>query len=168
MSPFDTLDDAIYYAAQATYDTGAGDGNEWITLVYELPDGTFTHLPVQGGTHRARAKAKFTPPAGGVLRAVAHNHPKHKRLGWNAGQHLFSDEDVKVAKHLGVPSYMAFGDDMEVRQLDPGRRDTRGDPFPHIPEVKPAGQRIGDARALAQALRGEPTMGLPQRAANSP
>ncbi|MFI5344967.1 MAG: DUF4329 domain-containing protein [Elusimicrobiota bacterium] len=59
-------------------------------------------------------------PAGARLAAIYHTHP-----GASSEYLLFSSDDVKEARALGVDSYIGVLDDHTVRRFEPGRTPTR-------------------------------------------
>lgn len=116
MEPYDSLDDVIFYAAQAAREMGANK-TEYMSVVYQAPDGRYQFAEPQGGEHRAKADAKLTFPKGSKLLALVHNHPGMdvEDGRGDRGQSKFSPEDVQQAKELGIPSYITYGADMTIR-----------------------------------------------------
>lgn len=145
MEYYDSLEDAIFYAVQATRELGANK-TEYVTLVYQTPDGKYHYAAPKGGEKRSSAKAKLSYPKGAKIVALVHNHPGADDGRELYGQDKFSPADIQQAKALNVPSYMSYGKDMAIRSYTPGKDSARllqGVPFNHIPEVKPAGTLLG-------------------------
>ncbi len=62
-----------------------------------------------------------TDPSAGKLAALAHSHPDNKD---HPHGHLFSQNDVAVAKQLNLPSYIADVASGDVRRFDPATSKT--------------------------------------------
>ncbi len=62
-----------------------------------------------------------TDPKAGKLAAMAHTHPDNKD---HPDGHLFSQNDVAVAKQLGLPSYIADVASGDVKRFDPATSKT--------------------------------------------
>src|SRR5690554_4108203 len=94
---------------------------EHIGLLYEQ-DGTIHATPTQTRNNAGRTKGSFEIPAGS-LRGIFHNHPPLKQqrrgsmLDVDVERTSFSPDDLKQAKRLGVPSYIAVGN--KLRRYDP-------------------------------------------------
>lgn len=114
--------DALDDAAVAALWTLRGAGVEHLGLLYD--DGGIRRTPTQSRNARNASRGAFEIPTGS-LRGLFHNHPlpKNPRARQNAAR--FSYDDIDQAKRLGVPSYIAVGDD--VRRFDPGAAGDRGE-----------------------------------------
>lgn len=94
---------------------------EHIGLLYEQ-DGTIHATPTRTRNNAGHAKGSFEIPAGS-LRGIFHNHPPPKQrrrgsmLDVDVERASFSPDDIKQAKRLGVPSYIAAGN--KLRRYDP-------------------------------------------------
>jgi hypothetical protein len=69
----------------------------------------FQHAPFVKG-RESTTKGAFTIPSGS-LKALLHNHPE------SPGRDKFSNDDKSMAKHRGVPSYVAAGE--KLLRYDP-------------------------------------------------
>lgn len=150
---YDVLDDAIYYASQASRDLTANQ-KEAITAIYQKPDGTFAFATPQTSNQSDKVKASIKYPKGAKLVALVHNHPE---FGGPEMQHQFSPEDLEMANGLNLMSVITYGPDMQIRMYKPGdktqssggrvemksKQHALGTMFSHIPEVKVTAQRIG-------------------------
>lgn len=133
MPAYDSLEAAIYYAADAARAI-YGNKREAISIVYEQ-DGRFFFTPPtseQRGRGPYRAKATIQVPKGSV-RYLVHNHPS------GPSDSLFSEDDIAMAQELGVPSAIIFGREAPtIRVFQPGAtnvkrvrraRSSLGEPF---------------------------------------
>ena len=101
------LDDAAAAALYRVSKLPKADRAEFIGLLYDTPAGVAFTEP-RGGANNANARGAFAIPAGSLL-ALYHNHPpvRDKRgFGVAGGGEEFSPDDIRQAKHLGVPSYI--------------------------------------------------------------
>jgi hypothetical protein len=143
--PFDTLDDAIFAAAEKVRQV-TGDKSEAITAIYELAGKFHIAEPAGSGRH-SKADGKLMLPKGSTLLALMHNHPVDNH--GLEGQDVFSPADMQQAKALGVPSFITYGQAMSIAQYRAGdpvsvasvpgggsMRVSRGKPFDYIPEVQ--------------------------------
>jgi len=151
MEAYDSLADAIYYAAQQTAEMGAA-GAEYMAGVYRGEDGRYAFLPPIGGDSDRKVKGKIRYPKGAALMALVHNHPEvraAKERDRNA--HEFSLDDIDQARQLGIPSFITFGPDMRILQFEPGKdKPSKPREFDHIPEVQPAGEYLGLRQLVSQ------------------
>lgn len=102
------LDDAAAAALYRVSKLPKADRAEFIGLLYDTPTGVAFTEP-RGGANNANARGAFAIPAGSLL-ALYHNHPhvRNKRgFGVAGGVEEFSPDDIRQAKHLGVPSYIS-------------------------------------------------------------
>lgn len=160
MSDYESLDDAIYAAAEATR-AATGDKKEAMTGIYRRPDGKYAFgLPATEGKRSSfSGSVKF--PKGSVLAALVHNHPGASVA--DEGQSKFSQEDIDIATQLGLPSIITFGSDMAISRYTPGvdnvlrgkansqarsARYSIGTPFDYIPEVRVTAQKMGLLESL--------------------
>lgn len=80
--------------------------NEQMGALYRSGDGFSRTETVQGGNEHVRGQLKVPK---GSLAALFHNHPivrTRRGLKDAGGGELFSDDDKKQARTLGVPSYI--------------------------------------------------------------
>lgn len=162
MDGYGSLQDAIFEASSKVHGLGE-DGNEHVTLIYKTPEGRYFFPDPQTSGEEDGAKVKLAMPKGSALAALVHNHPVHA-VDEKDGHDQFSSEDIDMARQLKVPSYITFGDDMQIRSYTHGKDrvkkqgsgayrgqlSSKGAPFNHIPEVQPAGQYL--ARAVNALL----------------
>ncbi len=153
----ETLEDFIFAAAEEVRRI-TGDQSEAATLVYVGPDGKLAWAEPRGTGSSDKVKAALSVPKGSKLMALIHNHPSDKRGKAESANGLqFSEADVAMAEQLGIPSFIAYGPDMQMRKYLPGvskikeirkgYRTSAGSPFDHIPEVNVT------ASKLAQVLK---------------
>lgn len=161
---FDTLEHAIYEAAQAVR-SKFDNRDEAITVIIEQ-DGKFKFLePAARNPDTGEVAAKFTIPKGS-LRHIVHNHPTGKK------NEFFSDLDIRTSEQFGVPSAIIFGDDEPtITIFTLGKTKTRksrvsgntelrsrGDPFTFTPPTNEQFQSALDSaetkRDLTRAFNG--------------
>jgi hypothetical protein len=128
MPAYDSLPQAVYYAAQAAREIGGSD--EVATLIYYL-DGKYHFEPpkndkrASSGKRDDKFRATFSFPKGAKPVQTVHNHPV------GAENRFFSSDDVDVAGKLGLPSAIVYdGDDGKpvIRTFTPGKTRLRKDP----------------------------------------
>src|SRR5690606_29515223 len=71
---YDTLEDALYYAAQGVYDADRNT-TEHMSLLYRMPDGRYGITAPAGEGNKKGVKQKITYPAEAAIAALMHNHP---------------------------------------------------------------------------------------------
>lgn len=81
--------------------------HEQVGLLYEQ-DGQIVHTAPQGQGRSRRSSGRFEIPAGS-LRGIYHSHPPEGVT--------FSRKDIETAIRLGVPSYIAVGN--QILRYDP-------------------------------------------------
>jgi proteasome lid subunit RPN8/RPN11 len=86
---------------------------EYGGAVLKTPDGYVYTAPVTTRESSA-VRYRIELPASGSLAAVYHTHPD------GGESKLFSPEDVRQSKALGLPSYIAALEDGSVRVFEPG------------------------------------------------
>lgn len=108
MPGYRSIEDAAAAALARINSQPGSTGREYIALIYEDPDtGEFLFSDPQtqaGARGRSEAKGRFKIPKGS-LRALIHNHP----VG-DDDSGLLSEQDVMMARQLGVPSFIGVGD----------------------------------------------------------
>lgn len=157
---YDSMEDALFDALEAVKGV---DGNklEWTSVVYRKPNGKIGFSAPMGGKKEGSFSEKIRIPKGATLLSLAHNHPQDK------DDHHFSNADIEMAERMKIPTAIAYGPSVDASIFTPGKSQVQkmpfgrtyslGESFTHIPEVKPAGTRLGPPQqtALIQALRGE-------------
>lgn len=154
---YDLLEDAIFEAGQSAH---GADGNktEYMSLIYQTPDGRYGFTQPMGNGNQHNVKRKLTYPKEALIKALVHNHPS---FGHGSEDGHFSLDDVSQAEKLKVPSYIVYGDGVPMRSFTPGVDRLLGDkglgqPFNHIPEVKVTAKKIAPEQdVLISALRKE-------------
>ena len=99
--PYQTLDEAVYYAAEAAREIYA-DRQEAMSLVYEK-EGQFFFTPPASRQRSSKDVRTTVAIPKGSLRFIVHNHPAGE------GQDTFPEEDLAAAERLKVPSAITFG-----------------------------------------------------------
>lgn len=114
------MSDALDNAAAAALWPLLRSPNEKMGALYGLGSG-FGQTPTVTTGDRAHTQGKLSVPPGS-LSALFHNHPAVRADSHNArltgDADKFSDDDIAMAKRVGVPSYISAPDGRVLR-FDP-------------------------------------------------
>lgn len=122
MDPYESLNDAIYYAAKAAREKFANKA-EAITIVYEHDGKFFFAPPTTTKRGDSKAQGAFKIPKTAVVRGIVHNHPEGRESD------RFSPDDLAMAEKLKVPSAIVFGgSNPTIRLFTPGQTKIESDP----------------------------------------
>lgn len=119
MDGFDSENEAVYQAAQATravYQNKA----EAISIVYQDGDRYYFTPPDTQFREKAAASTAQRIPASAKVVHLVHNHPKGK-----GGDDEFSEDDIGNANRLKVPSTIIYGEQGIMRTFMPGKSRVR-------------------------------------------
>lgn len=100
--------------ARSALATCAHDGNEYAGAIIVNADGEYRSTVPAAGT-RDSFRLAFTLKHGEHIAALFHTHPGH-----DSAAEYFSDNDIDVARRLGVPSFILVIDSGNVREFIPG------------------------------------------------
>ncbi len=106
-----TLEDTARSALAAC---ATQSGNEAAGVIIATADGEY-RFTVPAAGNRDSFRLSFTLKHGEHLAALFHTHP-----GRDSGAEYFSDNDIQVARQLGVPSFILVTDSGTVREFIPG------------------------------------------------
>lgn len=108
MSEYDSIEDAAAAALARMQKLPDFDKKEYLGVIYQdEKSGKYRFTEPTGGKDSKKVKGTFAVPKGS-LRAIVHNHPGAAKDA-NA---RFSEDDVRMAKQLGVPSFIGVGNQL--------------------------------------------------------
>lgn len=112
----DGHDDTDASALQAIKGLSEQDDTEQAGLIIQGTDGKYRYtLPVTQKQHD-HFLLSYTPNKGEKVAGIFHTHP-----GKDAAGQVFSPQDLQVADHFNVPSYVLFQSAGQVRKYVPGQ-----------------------------------------------
>lgn len=123
--PYATMDEAAVAALRAAMPLSERFENGGFIL---LRDGAYYYSDPVSNRRTGHIAFRAAVPAGASMAAVYHTHPDD-----GDASKLFSGDDVREAKALGVPSYIGVMADGTVRRYEPGKTPARGFAVPGSP-----------------------------------
>jgi hypothetical protein len=111
---FDTTA-AAAHALAAKFKSQKDDNKETAGILYKKPNGKFVYSTTLHGTGD-HFELQAGLPKGHAIAGILHTHPTDA-----IESQVFSPDDINIAKHLNVPSYVNFLHDGSLRVYTPGK-----------------------------------------------
>ncbi len=139
----DSLEDAIYYAAQRVHEKD-GNKTEYVSAIYQLLNGSYGFTEPAGGKQEGSFKEGIRLPRGAKLVSYVHNHPESS--DHRTDESLFPPGDTEQIEALKTLGAIVYGEDMSIATYQPGRDPvkrgiSKGRAFDHIPEIRSLAQQ---------------------------
>jgi hypothetical protein len=115
---FDTTA-AAAHALSAKFKSQKDDNKETAGILYKKPNGKFVYSTTLHGTGD-HFELQAGLPKGHSIAGILHTHPTDA-----IESQVFSPDDINIAKHLNVPSYVNFLHDGSMRVFTPGKTMTQ-------------------------------------------
>jgi hypothetical protein len=99
---------------------GSSVANEQAAVIFKRPDGSHVYSTVAPQVTHDTFALRAQMPKGYTLSGIVHSHP-----GTDGDAYKFSPNDLDVANKLGVPSYIRFLGNNQMRKYVPGSTKTQ-------------------------------------------
>lgn len=117
--------DSADAAAQAAFARLQAGPQEQAGVLYRNANGKYAYSIPTTQKSEYDFALKASPQKGQSLAGIFHTHPGDDEFG-----HVFSENDIKTAQQLKLPSYVQFLKDGAIRSFTPGQTQTRSMPHP--------------------------------------